>query len=920
LRFGSFSPTGSSTVTVGGGSGGRTAGLYRSVSGTAWTSIVSAMAAIPAPQKAAFYSWEYDAIQAMLDACPLARGTTKYFSQSGNDTTGDGSLATPYKTKAKASDVIAASSGDIACLFARGEDWSGETRTWVYQQAAGAAIGNGSSTFVISPYPAGCPEVGDTVVLSTVNAATGGTTQTTTISAVARVAGVSVTITLAAPANAGTYIALRWVGFSNVAVIGKTGVTIGAYGKGPIPNLGGFVRSNSSSVSLGTGNFTTPATRGDGLLDTYSIAETRTVVAVREKGSQRVWRRLSTAYETDCLNGAWAQVSNVVYMKEFEGATLGTTGRNYEFAVSNNVPGIYVGSGSDQVRISEIDVSGMGARITLHSGFRSYGIMCEAGAGKRIVVSDCRAHYNDNHAIGATTGESMLVMRCDAGFCGNADTPYVFYSTYGGQEFMLIDCTCPGALAPANVRHGVGSGPVLAHTGQWSTATDHPSWAAGATSFTVPGGATGAASVVLKAGDVLTSTGGANPTENVTVQSIDRSTGIVTLTAPTTYASTGRTACAYVSSDALNGNNVTYAPKLGICAGFRTPPGPYQAMAMGGGGIGIPFTDTADCRQFVHDCYAEMRTRTAEDVNVFPVRINDSGAAGATTFTLVDGLPSGVTSAGIFAGARVRLLGGGSAPEKATLTSISAITAGATVTVTAALTGANRTTMELEVGMASVPLAWVNLVNACVWNVKAINRLNWRAPNVANSQFISNSGSTSDLVKAWNWDVTFDARAISDPQFSRTRYVTSAGLKFPTFQYSRFRILASGRDNVAWDTTATSSTVKFFDSALIGVPGGDGGTVAAWTQNDTAHLGRNLYVGFTANTSYTADTDPLEAGYSYEGVATVDDASTLLKTAQLVNGYSLEYDIDRNSKSTTLTARGVSRARSEPSGTTATAN
>lgn len=70
-----------------------------------------------------WFSWYQDLLTARLAACPLQRTTTFHFSQSGDDEAGDGSVQSPWRTLAKAQQVLDASSGDIAILFRRGDVW-----------------------------------------------------------------------------------------------------------------------------------------------------------------------------------------------------------------------------------------------------------------------------------------------------------------------------------------------------------------------------------------------------------------------------------------------------------------------------------------------------------------------------------------------------------------------------------------------------------------------------------------------------------------------------------------------------------------------------------------------------------------------------------------------------------------------------
>lgn len=67
--------------------------------------------------------WYHKLVRQRIAECPLARATTYYFSQSGDDSTGDGSIATPWKTIAKAQAVHDAGSGNVALLFKRGDEW-----------------------------------------------------------------------------------------------------------------------------------------------------------------------------------------------------------------------------------------------------------------------------------------------------------------------------------------------------------------------------------------------------------------------------------------------------------------------------------------------------------------------------------------------------------------------------------------------------------------------------------------------------------------------------------------------------------------------------------------------------------------------------------------------------------------------------
>lgn len=106
----------------------------------------------------AFLRWVHARIETRLAECALVHPTTHYFAQNGNDTTGDGSESNPWKTLSKVSSVIAASSGNIACLLRRGDTWRELTTLAIDRSnVALGAYGTGSKptiTFFTRQYAA----------------------------------------------------------------------------------------------------------------------------------------------------------------------------------------------------------------------------------------------------------------------------------------------------------------------------------------------------------------------------------------------------------------------------------------------------------------------------------------------------------------------------------------------------------------------------------------------------------------------------------------------------------------------------------------------------------------------------------------------------------------------------------------------
>lgn len=105
--------------------------------GVVYTSLVGAP---PDPRTRAFRDWKDALIAARIAEIEVARAATYHYSQSGDDTTGDGSIGNPWKSIAKANAQISAGSGDEAHLFRRGDVWE-ETVGVVVTNRNGITIG-----------------------------------------------------------------------------------------------------------------------------------------------------------------------------------------------------------------------------------------------------------------------------------------------------------------------------------------------------------------------------------------------------------------------------------------------------------------------------------------------------------------------------------------------------------------------------------------------------------------------------------------------------------------------------------------------------------------------------------------------------------------------------------------------------------
>ncbi len=76
-----------------------------------------------------FKKWCEELLAYRLAECPVDRATKYYFAQNGNDTTGNGTIGSPWRTIARANTLIGTlpSNANAALLFRRGDKWSEAT-------------------------------------------------------------------------------------------------------------------------------------------------------------------------------------------------------------------------------------------------------------------------------------------------------------------------------------------------------------------------------------------------------------------------------------------------------------------------------------------------------------------------------------------------------------------------------------------------------------------------------------------------------------------------------------------------------------------------------------------------------------------------------------------------------------------------
>lgn len=99
--------------------------------------------AMPVPTSLAWLDWYETLRDAREDYSDQPRAQTYYFSETGSDTTGAGTIGSPFQSLAKAQEVLLAVGGNVALLFKRGDEFTSTTGLNVpYQNVTIGAYGD----------------------------------------------------------------------------------------------------------------------------------------------------------------------------------------------------------------------------------------------------------------------------------------------------------------------------------------------------------------------------------------------------------------------------------------------------------------------------------------------------------------------------------------------------------------------------------------------------------------------------------------------------------------------------------------------------------------------------------------------------------------------------------------------------------
>lgn len=109
--------------------------------------------ALPSPLTLEFKTWYRELLAARVAEIDLPRSRTIYFSSSGDDGTGLGTIGAPWKTVSKANTEIAASSGDLKVLFRQGDEFASTVGLTVAKANVTLGAYNGGTNSTIGKPP-----------------------------------------------------------------------------------------------------------------------------------------------------------------------------------------------------------------------------------------------------------------------------------------------------------------------------------------------------------------------------------------------------------------------------------------------------------------------------------------------------------------------------------------------------------------------------------------------------------------------------------------------------------------------------------------------------------------------------------------------------------------------------------------------
>lgn len=384
-----------------------------------------------------------------LSEVSSARATNVYFAQSGNDSTGDGSIGNPYKSLEKMQRVLDDSTGDV-CLFLNEGDNFGQPK-W---RACTAT--NGSTSIVLSVDPnvsTDCiPPTGGSgfFYVQLRNPLTGARQFLT---ATSYNTGTK-TITTGSTVNAAGYTQVQ---YGQGLRLGKTKTTIKSYrAAGNTSRPGSKWRMTMFQSPYATASWVIDAGTTWKITDTNltTFGGAGWVRVVDDVGNYPL-RLASSQANCEATPGSWFVSGNTLYVNPYNGEVLNDGAITYQVVYKNYCEGIVIDD-VDDILVRDGWIDGYGACTIGDTSFDAYGIHVRQTGSNRSVIYNCEAYYNGRHSITSTSpgvGGICTVLACKEGWQVNDGIATVFYSATSSQVGVIAYCTCVGGSVPTTGTH-----------------------------------------------------------------------------------------------------------------------------------------------------------------------------------------------------------------------------------------------------------------------------------------------------------------------------------------------------------------------------------------------------------------------------------------------------------------------------------
>ena len=385
----------------------------------------------PPPTELAFKEWLDLLVGLRLQSSGLVRPTTFYFSQSGDDGLGDGSMASPWRSLSKAQSLLnehalAIDPAGLSLRFRSGDVWRGPTTLRARVRSLGGAIlrlqdpvqWKLQGGFIYELTGGGLPE---RVEVKSFDWETG-----------------DVTLVQPPASVEHTEIAIECA-----LMVTSSHVSISAY---EAPGRPVKVKPRFTRFAPASG-WRSSSARADSLSMAYSLATTNPIAWLRSaEGLDDSFRLVSSAQEVHENAGTWFWDGAVLWAREWLDTPMNGGLNGYEVVLENRSDGICIAD-VDDVRIDGIAVDGWGMTAQASGSgdqrrYTGYGFRAAASEGNHVVFTHCDSYYNNRHCMGNVTSSSggiWTVAWCSWGYCVEGGSA-VSYAWGGENESLFYQC------------------------------------------------------------------------------------------------------------------------------------------------------------------------------------------------------------------------------------------------------------------------------------------------------------------------------------------------------------------------------------------------------------------------------------------------------------------------------------------------